>query len=156
MEVYSWEHHLFLWAISHGYVSHNQRVIQISALSPCPGDRTQESYGSIAEGRTSQLRCHSSPCARARQVGSWKIASGPGDSTPSAINQTYSCIGCWKTNPFLVGHWGRFMFFLHHLEKTRPQEWSMGQFVTWTAKAPCDVSSSIAVDPPTNKSNMIE
>ena len=112
MEVYSWEHHLFLWAISHGYISHNQRVIQISALSHCPGDRTRESYGSIAEGRTSQLRCHSSPCARARQVGSWKIASGPGDSTPCAINRTYSCIGCWKINPFLVGHWGRFMFFL--------------------------------------------
>ena len=26
MEVYSWENHLFQWAIFHGYVSHNQRV----------------------------------------------------------------------------------------------------------------------------------
>ena len=27
MEVSSWENHLFLWAICHGYVSHNQRVV---------------------------------------------------------------------------------------------------------------------------------
>ena len=29
MEVSSWENHLFLWAIVHGYVSHNQRVYPI-------------------------------------------------------------------------------------------------------------------------------
>jgi hypothetical protein len=61
-----------------------------------------------------------------------------------------------KNQPISGRSLGKVYVFLDHLEKKRPQEWSMGQFVTWTAKAPCDVSSSTAVDPPTNKSNMIE
>ena len=37
MEVYSWENHLFLWAMAYnGYVSHNQRVLEFWLMENGP------------------------------------------------------------------------------------------------------------------------
>ena len=79
MEVSSWENHLFLWAIFHGYVSHNQRVnpnkgyVTVLVLHPALGiSPWHQKYGAVQHFpwqdcyRTPTelcFRCAEAPCS---------------------------------------------------------------------------------------------